>query len=58
VLLGQSYAITRYNEWMELAEVLAVLVVGSVEDERLFSHMNFIMVDERNLLGHEFSGRP
>jgi hypothetical protein len=43
---------------MKLAELLVVLVVGSVEDERLFSHMNYIKVDERNLLGHEFSGSP
>jgi hypothetical protein len=43
---------------MKLAEVLVVLVVGSVEDERLFSHMNCIKVEERNLLDHEFSGSP
>jgi hypothetical protein len=36
---------------MKLAEVLVVMVVGSVEDERLFSHMKYIKVDERHLLG-------
>jgi hypothetical protein len=39
---------------MKLAEVLVVMVVGSVKDERLFSHMNYIKVDERHLLGQEF----
>jgi hypothetical protein len=43
---------------MKLAEVLVVLVVASVEDERSFSHMNYIKVDVRNLPGHEFCGSP
>jgi hypothetical protein len=43
---------------MKLAKVLVVLVVGSVEDESLFSHMNYIRVDETNLVDHEFSGSP
>jgi hypothetical protein len=39
---------------MKRAGVLVVMMVGSVDDERLFSHTNYIKVDERKLLGHEF----
>jgi hypothetical protein len=50
---AESYAISRYSEWMKLAEVLVVMVAGSVEDERSFSHMNNIKSDKRNLLSHK-----
>ena len=42
-----------YAEWWKLAEVLVVMVGGSVEDERLFSRMNLVKSYLRNLLGDQ-----
>ena len=38
------------SEWVCLGELALVIVPGSVEDERIFSAMNFLKSDLRNRL--------
>ena len=40
----------RYPEWMKFAEVVLVMVPGSVEDERMFSAMKYLKNPQRNRL--------
>ena len=40
----------RVSEWIKLAELAMVMVGGSVEDERLFSTMDFVKNKLRNRL--------
>ena len=40
----------RYPEWLKLAELVLVLVPGSVEDERVFSSMKYLKNPQRSSL--------
>ena len=37
-------------EWFKLAQIALLMIVGSAEDERTFSALNFIMSDLRSRL--------
>ena len=40
----------RFGEWVKVAELVMVLVPGSVEDERMFSTLKYICNPQRNRL--------
>jgi hypothetical protein len=40
----------RFGEWVKLAELVMVMVPGSVEDERMFSTLKYICNPQRNRL--------
>jgi hypothetical protein len=39
---AETMAKDQFGEWLKLSHVLLVMVGGSVEDERLFSQMNYV----------------
>ena len=45
--LGAQY---RFGEWVKVAELVMVMVPGSVEDERMFSTLKYIRNPQRNRL--------
>lgn len=41
-LVGNPLIRTKMGEWLKLAKIAIVIVIGSVEDERTFSNLSFI----------------
>ena len=46
-------AVFRYPEWLKLAELVLVMVPGSVEDERMFSALKYLKNPQCNRLKDE-----
>ena len=46
-------AVFRYPEWLKFAELVLVMVPGSVEDERMFSALKYLKNPQRNRLKDE-----
>jgi len=52
-VLGGSHALRgtyRFGEWVKVAELVMVMVPGSVEDEHMFSTLKYIYNPQRNRL--------
>ena len=48
-VLGGSHALKyRFGEWVKVAELVMVMVLGSVEDERMFSTLKYICNPKRS----------
>ena len=45
-----SFLVDRLSAWVRLAQIMLVLPVGSIENERAFSAMNYLKSSVRNSL--------